>query len=77
MRSGLKHPDPVVETASLSSVLPPDVNYVVSIPEEIVDTGQLSALQLEAIIYACQKHDSSLPNGDRCGYLIGTVLIFC
>jgi len=31
----------------------------------------LSALQLEAVTYACQQHDQILPGGIRAGYLIG------
>lgn len=54
VKIGLRHPDPVVETSSLSSVNPPDVWYRVSIPEETTDRGCLSALQLEAITYAAQ-----------------------
>lgn len=71
LRIGLKHPDPVVETASLSSVPPPDVHYRLSVDEETIDTGALSALQLESITYACQQHEVILPNGQRAGYLIG------
>lgn len=54
VKVGLRHPDPVVETSSLSSVNPPDVWYRLSIPEEVIDRGCLSALQLEAITYAAQ-----------------------
>lgn len=54
VKIGLRHPDPVVETSTLSSVSPPDVWYRVSIPEETTDRGFLSALQLEAITYAAQ-----------------------
>ncbi|XP_059147348.1 protein strawberry notch homolog 1-like isoform X2 [Physella acuta] len=69
---GKKHPDPVVETSSLSSVEPPDVKYQLRILDEGVDEdGKLSALQLEAITYACQKHEMILPGGQRAGYLIG------
>uniref|UniRef100_F1KQG5 Protein strawberry notch 1 n=1 Tax=Ascaris suum TaxID=6253 RepID=F1KQG5_ASCSU len=71
LRSGLAHPDMVVETASLSSVEPPDVRYNLCIPEELVDTGAISAVQLEAVIYACQAHEMTLPGGERFGYLIG------
>lgn len=71
LRIGLRHPDPVVETSSLSSVNPPDVWYRLSIPEETIDRGWLSALQLEAITYAAQQHETFLPNGDRAAYLIG------
>ncbi|KAM9337822.1 protein strawberry notch homolog 1 [Symphorus nematophorus] len=71
LKVGLRHPDPVVETSSLSSVSPPDVWYRVSIPEEVIDRGCLSALQLEAITYAAQQHETFLPGGDRAAYLIG------
>ncbi|VDO24443.1 unnamed protein product [Haemonchus placei] len=71
LRSGVAHPDCVVETASLSSVTPPDVKYQISIPEYLIDNGSISALQLEAVIYACQMHQQRLPSGERIGYLIG------
>lgn len=71
MKLGKKHPDPVVETASLSSVEPADVKYEVSIPLETINSGSLSALQLEAITYTCQQHDHILPDGSRAGFLIG------
>lgn len=51
---GKQHPDRVVETSTLSSVPPPDVTYTLSLPNSIADNGLLSALQLEAIVYACQ-----------------------
>uniref|UniRef100_A0A2K5IRW5 Strawberry notch homolog 1 n=1 Tax=Colobus angolensis palliatus TaxID=336983 RepID=A0A2K5IRW5_COLAP len=54
LKIGLRHPDAVVETSSLSSVTPPDVWYKTSISEETIDNGWLSALQLEAITYAAQ-----------------------
>uniref|UniRef100_A0A2K5S496 Protein strawberry notch homolog 1 n=1 Tax=Cebus imitator TaxID=2715852 RepID=A0A2K5S496_CEBIM len=71
LKIGLRHPDAVVETSSLSSVTPPDVWYKTSISEETIDNGWLSALQLEAITYAAQQHETFLPNGDRAGFLIG------
>lgn len=60
---GISHPDIVVETNTLSSVPPPDITYTLSIPELTINSGQLSALQLEAVVYACQVNkplDSSL-----------------
>lgn len=54
VKIGERHPDPVVETSSLSSVSPPNVWYRLSLPEETIDRGWLSALQLEAITYASQ-----------------------
>uniref|UniRef100_A0A182MXI7 TLC domain-containing protein n=1 Tax=Anopheles dirus TaxID=7168 RepID=A0A182MXI7_9DIPT len=71
LKIGKKHPDPVVETASLSSVEPSDVYYQVSIPPETINAGLLSALQLESITYASQAHAHLLPDGTRAGFLIG------
>ncbi|XP_077995470.1 protein strawberry notch homolog 1-like [Glandiceps talaboti] len=71
LKLGIPHPDPVVETSSLSSILPPNIWYRLSIPEHVIDYGYLSALQLEAIIYACQQHETFLANGDRAGFLVG------
>ena len=68
---GIKHPDPVVETSSLSSVEPQDVWYKLAIPDITIECGELSALQLEAITYASQRHGCILPSGERAGFLIG------
>ncbi|XP_010187288.1 PREDICTED: protein strawberry notch homolog 2 [Mesitornis unicolor] len=68
---GKHHPDLVVETSTLSSVPPPDITYSLALPRSVADRGSLSALQLEAIIYACQQHEVLLPNGQRAGFLIG------
>uniref|UniRef100_A0A8C4H0L2 Protein strawberry notch homolog 2 n=1 Tax=Dicentrarchus labrax TaxID=13489 RepID=A0A8C4H0L2_DICLA len=68
---GISHPDIVVETNTLSSVPPPDITYTLSIPETTISSGLLSALQLEAIIYACQQHEVILQNNQRAGFLIG------
>jgi hypothetical protein len=51
----IQHPDPVVETSSLSSVEPQDVWYKLAIPDTTIECGELSALQLEAITYASQR----------------------
>ncbi|XP_064227271.1 protein strawberry notch homolog 2 isoform X3 [Aotus nancymaae] len=65
---GKQHPDRVVETSTLSSVPPPDITYTLALPS---DSGSLSALQLEAITYACQQHEVLLPSRQRAGFLIG------
>jgi hypothetical protein len=71
VKIGLRHPDPIVETSSLASVEPPDVWYKLKMPESVYAAGALSALQLEAIVYASQKHTQFLPNNHRCGFLVG------
>jgi hypothetical protein len=68
---GSPHPDPVVETASLAAVPPPDITYELAAYKELVDTGSLSALQLEAVVYACQRHETRLPDGSKAGFFLG------
>ena len=68
---GDRHPDPVVETSSLASVELPDITYQLTIPNEKIQLNTLSALQLETIVYASQRHQTLLPDGMRAGFLIG------
>ncbi|KAF5195402.1 strawberry notch-like protein [Thalictrum thalictroides] len=68
---GLPHPDPIVETSSLSAVQPPEPTYDLKIKDEIVVSNALSCLQIETIIYACQRHLQKLPNGTRAGFFVG------
>lgn len=69
---GQRHPDPVVETSSLATVMPPDITYQLNLPKKVIDEGLLSALQLEAVVYSCQQHQRILPDKiTRAGYLIG------
>ena len=42
------------------------------LPPDAIDTGKLSALQLESVIYASQQHMNILPDGTRAGFLVGT-----
>ena len=57
--------------SSLSSVAPPDIWYKLAIPNDVIDNYLLSALQLEAVVYACQRHETMLGDGTRAGFLIG------
>ncbi|XP_048582469.1 protein strawberry notch homolog 1-like [Nematostella vectensis] len=68
---GRRHPDSVVETSSLASVTPPNIWYKLKLPPEVIDRTFLSALQLEAVVYACQQHEIFLESGERAGFLIG------
>ncbi|KAL3149047.1 hypothetical protein ABBQ32_001892 [Trebouxia sp. C0010 RCD-2024] len=67
---GAAHPDPVVETASLAAVEPPDITYQLHL-EDLIQAKLLSGLQLESIVYACQRHHQLLPDGTRAGMFIG------
>jgi len=55
----------------MASVEPPNVWYELSLPDEIVNKGKLSAVQLEAVTYACQQHEQFLPDSNRAGFLVG------
>lgn len=68
---GKSHPDQVVETSSMSVVEPPDLTYNLRIIDEILDSGSLSSLQMEAIAYACQMHEKFLETDERAAFFLG------
>jgi len=51
---GPPHPDPVVETSSLSAVQPPDPTYDPKTKDNLESSKALSCLQIETLVYACQ-----------------------
>ncbi|XP_069103404.1 protein strawberry notch homolog 1-like isoform X2 [Argopecten irradians] len=67
------HPGDIVEAGPLASLSPPDPVYPLadSLPVEMITSCKLSSLQLEGILYACQRHQTMLPNGQRAGFFIG------
>lgn len=54
-----------MENSTLGAVLPPDVTYNLAMPASILSQGLLSNLQLEAIVYGCQRHMVDLPMENR------------
>ncbi|KAF6136595.1 hypothetical protein GIB67_016051 [Kingdonia uniflora] len=68
---GPPHPDPIVETSSLSAVQPPEPTYDLQIKDSLEISNSLSCLQIETIIYSCQRHLQQLPDGTRAGFFIG------
>ena len=75
LKFGLDHPDAVVENSTLSAVIPPEVEYNLGMPADILSTGKLSNLQLEAIVYGCQRHLVDLPLKDEAEFLEGGVVV--
>jgi hypothetical protein len=71
LKIGIKHPDSIVETSSLSAVSPPNITYKLALPSALINSGAISNLQLEAIVYACQRFEKFMPNGQRFGFFIG------
>lgn len=51
---GPPHPDPIVETSSLSAVQPPEPTYDLRIKDDLERSKALSCLQIETLVYACQ-----------------------
>jgi hypothetical protein len=39
--------------------------------QDLIETSALSGLQLESIVYACQRHEQFLPDGSRCAFFLG------
>ncbi|CAB4012834.1 FORGETTER 1-like [Paramuricea clavata] len=68
-----KHPGDIVEAGSLAAQTLPEAVYPIcqSIGDEIIENGKLSDLQLEGVIYSCQRHRVILGNGERAGFFIG------
>lgn len=68
---GPPHPDPIVETSSLSAVQPPEPTYDLRIKDDLERSKALSCLQIETLVYACQRHLQHLPSGARAGFFVG------
>eukprot|EP00953_Heterococcus_sp_UTEX-ZZ885_P002998 2149-Heterococcus_DN1.PRE.1 len=62
---------PQQQNSTLANVKYPRMWYKPSIPPAVIDSGKISALQLEAIILMCQRHLLRLRGGARAGGVIG------
>ncbi|GIL64960.1 hypothetical protein Vafri_18816 [Volvox africanus] len=67
---GPPHPDAIVETASLASVTPPGITYKHHLQENL-ERNELSNAQLETVLYAFQRFQTRLPDGNRAGFFLG------
>jgi hypothetical protein len=70
----------IVEASSLASIQLPPPTFPLrdSLPAAVVDEGKLSALQLEGVLYACQRHQvffdlSTLQHKKHCARKYGTI----
>lgn len=71
---GREHPGDIAEPASLAAIpLPPSDYPLWDTLGGVAAGGKLSQLQLEGVLYACQKHLTWLPSGERCGFFIGAL----
>ena len=73
LTGGAKHPGRIVETPGLANINPPRPVYRPCLPKELIETGKISEIQLERIIYAGESHSQFLPGGAaaRAGISIG------
>lgn len=65
------HPGKLVQSAAMASVEPPTPAYIPTLSRKLIERGAFSDAQLEAIVYAGQAHQQTLPDGTRKGYFIG------
>ena len=73
---GSPHPGDVVESASLRAVTLPRASFPLreSLPADLISEGKLSELQLEGVLFACQRHQQVIPASSgvvRAGFFIG------
>jgi hypothetical protein len=71
IKGGQPHPAQIVESASMAAVSSPDITYRPHLPLRIITEGRLSAIQIERVIYAGQRHEQRLPDGSRAGFYVG------
>ena len=62
---GAAHPGNMVETKTMATVPLPPITYKPNLPAAVIETGKLSALQLEAVAIAGQQNNIVLPGGYR------------
>jgi len=68
---GSPHPGVIVEPPGLANVEPPPIRYRPRLPKYLSETGKLSAMQVERIVYAGQAHEQRLAGGAGAGIGIG------
>lgn len=70
---GQPHPGDIAEPSSLAAIPLPPTDYPLweALGGAVAAQGKLSQLQLEGVMYACAKHLTWLPSGERCGFFIG------
>ena len=66
-----RHPDLILESIDLANISPLYMSYRLALPEETIDSGVLSSLQMEAIVHACFTYERILPDGHRAGFFLG------
>ncbi len=73
LTGGAKHPGTIIETPGLANIKPPRPTYRPQLPKKLIESGEISEIQLERIIYAGQAHTQLLAcaGAARAGISIG------
>jgi hypothetical protein len=76
INEGVPHPASVVETASLARAHPPNYPHYEHHLQPAVDSGAISSLQLETIVYASKRFEQRFRTTDgtlgaRMGFFLG------
>ncbi|MCG7853695.1 MAG: strawberry notch family protein, partial [Methanosarcinaceae archaeon] len=71
MKGAKPHPTPLVQSAAMSAINPPNPTYKPKLSIKAITSGKLSDIQLEAVVYAGQAHEQFLTDGSRMGFFIG------
>ena len=69
---GNPHPGLITEAGSLSAIKLPPATYPLpdAYTKEVISETKLSALQLEGVLFACQRHLQILPSQERAGFFL-------
>jgi hypothetical protein len=67
----MPHPGHVVQSVAMAAAEPPPITYKLRLPRRLLDSGALSLLQAEAVLYCMQMHETRLPTGERAGWMLG------
>ena len=70
-KSAKPHTSKLVETTNMKNVKLPPLNYSPDLPKDIINSGNITESQLEAIAYAGQAFNNLLPSGVRQGFILG------
>ena len=65
------HPTKLVETKNMQSVNLPPLHYSPHLPESMISSGAISSAQLEAVCYAGQAFEKTIPSGETQGFILG------
>jgi hypothetical protein len=69
---GHPHPGHIVEADNIAMIPLPPASYPIRDSlDPCIIRGALSSMQIEGILYACERHSKRLPDGSRAGFFLG------